>query len=964
MAIRHSVTAAGLGRKLGASDWDNNHTFTGTPGKLLGADGAEIDPASIAGTNGGVGSSAGYSALFSAAPGMVVGTGITRIRTSGYSADGIGGADYIHSASVTSGTVAANPRTQFLAADGRGFKLDVTQLLTAEMFGAKVNDSSAQAANLAAIKAALEFFPTANSQYSPTIHLGPGIYYISDTLEPQAVWHLKGQGSGIYTGGTQGVNTTRLIAPAGKTVVRFSAATFGTNGYVGGIGGVSSGGSIIEGISIEQSGSPSDLTAHGIHARATPIIIDCVGVNLGGDFIHIRGSTIPENTGNFGSPNQWRVINCTAHSCGGNGLYVEGADANAGYSIGFDTRPEVLGCGILDRSQLSNAHYGVHLAGYGNKGVHHNGFIWQLVTFSNTGTTPGTDSLVWSKLIATTPSANFPAWNVATTYLPRLPFLILNGSPVYGYTEFGATTGHSNGLVQGTMNGTTETNVFGTENTLGFINRRGFARYRTDAGNGPLWPTYPSVGSHEEVSIGAVDQSSGEDGRAVILRYATGSGDDFHFSWNGNRNVEWRHGGRIMAWLTGKDTLDTFARSTAQPGILTLGPYAIGGSGDGTNDGYFGDYARIHMGVFNGIPTAGNHAQGEFAWNNLNPGNGTLGWSCTTAGTPGTWTAIPAVQFASALPGWVPASGGGTANFLRADGTWAAPPAGGGATTLTGDVTGSGTGSFATTLATVNSNTGTFGGAATVPQFSVNGKGLVTGVTAVSIAIAQGAVANLTTDLAAKAPSTRSISTTAPLTGGGDLSADRTLSIAAATTSLPGSMSAQDKARLDANFTFYRSLLDCSGSHIAARVAGTYGMGQGQPIAISGTGTLYPLNTIYIAAADYPSVGTLAAKLRIRAALYVNDVAPTGNFTFALYPVTRPATSGGAGLVIFTLGSAVTGSAATIITAPAADSSNVVVGSDFALPADGHYVIGVLTTATVAASSHLHMSALLQMRYA
>ncbi len=36
--------------------------------------------------------------------------------------------------------------------------------------------------------------------------------------------------------------------------------------------------------------------------------------------------------------------------------------------------------------------------------------------------------------------------------------------------------------------------------------------------------------------------------------------------------------------------------------------------------------------------------------------------------------------FSSVLKGLVPASGGGTSNFLRADGTWAAPPAGGSAT--------------------------------------------------------------------------------------------------------------------------------------------------------------------------------------------------------------------------------------------------------------------------------------------
>ncbi len=42
-------------------------------------------------------------------------------------------------------------------------------------------------------------------------------------------------------------------------------------------------------------------------------------------------------------------------------------------------------------------------------------------------------------------------------------------------------------------------------------------------------------------------------------------------------------------------------------------------------------------------------------------------------------------------------------------------------------------------------------------------------------AIPQSSVTNLTTDLAAKTPTTRSISVTAPITGGGDLSADRTI---------------------------------------------------------------------------------------------------------------------------------------------------------------------------------------------
>jgi hypothetical protein len=53
------------------------------------------------------------------------------------------------------------------------------------------------------------------------------------------------------------------------------------------------------------------------------------------------------------------------------------------------------------------------------------------------------------------------------------------------------------------------------------------------------------------------------------------------------------------------------------------------------------------------------------------------------------------------------------------------------------------------------------------------------------------------TSLTGAVPTSRQINTTAPLTGGGDLSADRTLAISAATTGAAGSMSSADKTKLD-----------------------------------------------------------------------------------------------------------------------------------------------------------------------
>ena len=160
----------------------------------------------------------------------------------------------------------------------------------------------------------------------------------------------------------------------------------------------------------------------------------------------------------------------------------------------------------------------------------------------------------------------------------------------------------------------------------------------------------------------------------------------------------------------------------------------------------------------------------------------------------------------------------------------------------------------------------------------------------------------------------------------------------------------------------YRTILDSTGSHIAGKGAGTYGVPQGNILAISGTGTLFALNTIYIAAADYPAIDGKNAKLRVRCVLACNDVKPfTGTFVIGLHPVTRPATSGGTGVCIYTIGAAVAGSTVTS-TDPPADSLNNLAGADFALPADGFYVLGVVTNGTMATNSHCHISASLQIR--
>lgn len=113
-------------------------------------------------------------------------------------------------------------------------------------------------------------------------------------------------------------------------------------------------------------------------------------------------------------------------------------------------------------------------------------------------------------------------------------------------------------------------------------------------------------------------------------------------------------------------------------------------------------------------------------------------------------------------------------------------------TALTGDGAASGPGSAALTLATVNSNVGSFGSASAVTALTVNAKGLITAAASTSIQIAESQVTSLVSDLAAKALKTTTISTTAPLAGGGDLSTSRTLSIPAAATLVDGYLTSTD----------------------------------------------------------------------------------------------------------------------------------------------------------------------------
>lgn len=96
---------------------------------------AVIVPRGPQGGKGDPGGNVMAIGLFSAATGLSIPVGSDLVRTSGHAAHGRGVADYFYDAAVDAAYVAANPRTSFISANGRGFRL-AQGAVTLDKFGA------------------------------------------------------------------------------------------------------------------------------------------------------------------------------------------------------------------------------------------------------------------------------------------------------------------------------------------------------------------------------------------------------------------------------------------------------------------------------------------------------------------------------------------------------------------------------------------------------------------------------------------------------------------------------------------------------------------------------------------------------------------------------------------------------------------------------------------------------------
>jgi hypothetical protein len=178
-----------------------------------------------------------------------------------------------------------------------------------------------------------------------------------------------------------------------------------------------------------------------------------------------------------------------------------------------------------------------------------------------------------------------------------------------------------------------------------------------------------------------------------------------------------------------------------------------------------------------------------------------------------------------------------------------------------------------------------------------------------------------------------------------------------------GNLDEVNVPNLTAAFTAYRPPQKFVGQITTGGVGTTFLLSTAGSIqnVVPNTASADPSPTFfYLDPADF-TANARTTKLRLRAGVVTNNVAPAITFTVGLYPVTALGGAGPAAPFVASLGTVVTGSPVAVASPPAG-SGTWQTGTDFNCPAAGAYVAGVVTTAAVAANSSNFVFAFLAMR--
>lgn len=337
---------------------------------LLAGGAAAVSGGALAAQGAAVSGPASPAALFARLSGAELGA--DRVLTSGHSRPGEGAAFYVRDAAVDPAYVSAHPKASFLAAGGRGYRLDPQQRLTIQMFGGRADGrlepiQGARAGaygvtdNAAALRAALSYLyynrvNAGRDQYyaaSARIHFpaAEGVYDFNSTVEIRQTVILSGDSSG-HAAGAHGSQLRWRPGMHGLVFHHYPSDLSGRalSPTPGG-----STGSVVDGLYLAQHAAGNDYARddfHGLVMRASMTVRNSSFVAWSGNGIEVTAGAPASNA------NLFFIENCSAYG-NEHGFHLDGGDANAGVLERCDATDN-RGYGIFDSGFLGNTIIGCH----------------------------------------------------------------------------------------------------------------------------------------------------------------------------------------------------------------------------------------------------------------------------------------------------------------------------------------------------------------------------------------------------------------------------------------------------------------------------------------------------------------------------------------------------------------------------------------------------------------------------
>jgi len=576
----------------------------------------------------------------------VIGAGITHLRTAGYAAAGDGGEALYKRAGVEP---AHNLKVQ--SADLAWWEIVPTNnIIPFQACGGVEGDVAANgAANVTAfddfIGYAQSSFATGWDVSGPVLLFPEGDYHFNDHLNVKAAVTLRGAGTyadGARTGAHLhfAANSNGIIVQAQDTIDETTeAATF--NGKD----------SIIENLSLTGNGF-GDTAGHGIWLRTRALIRNCSVIQFGLDGIHIVAN-VGSGGATEGNANTWRVEHCLVKRNGRHGLYVDDADANAGYAIGLNASLNAR-WGIFDSGFLGNTYLACHTQQNGVAGiagnaadessyVHFGGNRYSANAGASeaqlVATTPGTDQTIWILKGSGGAGTGVPLWTAAKpegTYFHGGAYHTDNANAAHvflgcyrednqGENQVRAPSVIVSGLMgQNKATGYTIAS-FGTGTNI--VGEHSFHNEKTHFLTSDPSRVLTLDVNPDDLKLLRIN-AGGSSGWMGLAGWDEGD-DNFLIGEFNNSG-----GARPILITSGTTTLNCGRSGTLSGGQIVFGQGIFLGASRST--------AR-HMTNGTGAPASGAHSRGEIVWNSNVVAGAALGWACVASGTPGTWVEMRGV---------------------------------------------------------------------------------------------------------------------------------------------------------------------------------------------------------------------------------------------------------------------------------------------------------------------------------